>query len=108
MDKAIKETGARLDAELEAILRENDSVFETISNILDKSEDENHEAESAILDSAASSSCCPTRSNLKKTGQKSDRIFSVPTGQMAGAGEERESGHKNCGNQQTLYMRYQT
>ena len=61
--------------------------------MLDKSEDGAETAESAILDSAATSSCCPTRSNLKKTGRKSDRIFQVPTGQVAEAGEEREWPH---------------
>ena len=89
IDKGFEETGARLDAELKTILSYNDSVFEAILSILDKEEDEAGTAESAILDSAATPLYCSTRSNLKKTGRKSDRIFQVPTGQVAEAGEER-------------------
>ena len=93
IDKAFAETGAQMDAELKALLSDNDSVFETISNMLDKAEDGAETAESAILDSAATSLCCPARSNLKKTGRKSDRIFQVPIGQVAEVGEEREWPH---------------
>ena len=61
--------------------------------MLDKAEDGTNTAESAILDLAATSSCCPTRSNFKKTGRKSDRVFQLPTGQVAETGEEREWPH---------------
>ena len=49
--------------------------------------------ESAIIDSAASSSCCPTRAKIKSTGRRSTKAFAVPTGQIAVAGEERELPH---------------
>ena len=45
--------------------------------------------ESAILDSAASSSCCPTRAKLKPTGRKSTKAFAVPTGQVAEVDQHR-------------------
>ena len=62
--------------------------------MLDKAEEDGtNTAESTILDSAATSSCCPTRSNLKKTGHISDQVFQVPTGQVAETGEEREWPH---------------
>ena len=93
INKAFAETAARLDAELRNILSNNDSMFETISNMLDTAEEDAEAAETAILDSAATSSCCPTRSSLKKTGRQSDRLFQVPTGQVAEAGEEREWPH---------------
>ena len=49
--------------------------------------------ESAIVDSTATSSCCPSRAKLVRTGKQSNKIFEVPTGQVAVAGEERELPH---------------
>lgn len=72
IDKTFAEAGAWLDAELKAILSDNDRIFEIISNILDTAKESKKPAESTILDSAATSSCCPTRANLKKTGGKSN------------------------------------
>ena len=68
-------------------------MFETISNMLDKAEENAGAVETAILGSTAMPSCCPTRSSLKKTGYKSDWVFQVPTGQVVEAGEEREWPH---------------
>ena len=45
--------------------------------------------ESAIADSTATSSCCPTSAKLAKTGRRSAKSFMVPTSQVAKAGEER-------------------
>ena len=50
--------------------------------------------ESTIVDSAASSLCCQTKAKIKTTGRISSKLFSVPTGQVAKAGKERELPHK--------------
>ena len=49
--------------------------------------------ESAIIDSAATSSCCPSRAKLARTGRPSNKRFEVPTGQVAAAEEERRLPH---------------
>ena len=49
--------------------------------------------ESAIADSAATSSCCPSRAKLASTGRVFTKSVEVPTGQVAKAGEERMLPH---------------
>ena len=100
INKAFLETGARLDAELIAILSDNDSVFETVSNIPDKAEDGTNTAESVILCSAATPLCCSTRSKLKKTGGSltGSSKYQADTWQRQ---ERKEDGPVICGRQQT-------
>ena len=52
------------------------------------------ETATGILDTAATSSCCPEGAPLRKTGRKSTKTFQVATGQLAPATEEREL-HQN-------------
>ena len=47
-----------------------------------------------ILDTGATSSCCPEGAPLRKTGRPSTKTFQVATGQLAAATEEREF-HQN-------------
>ena len=71
---------------------ENESTNAVLDTLIDLSDHKINckpTKESAIADSAATSSCCPSRAKLVGTGRVSTKSFEVPTGQVAEAGEER-------------------
>ena len=68
-------------------------VLDTLINLSSHKIASTPTKESAIVDSAATSSCCPSRVKLAKTGRLSNKRFEVPTGQVAKAGEERVLSH---------------
>ena len=75
---------------------ENESANAVLDTLIDLSSHKiicKPTRESAIADSAATSSCCPSRAKLASTGRVSTKSFEVPTGQVAKAGEERMLPH---------------
>ena len=75
---------------------ENESANTVLDKLIDLSSHKitcKPTRESAIADSAATSSCCPNRAKLAKTGKVSTKSFEVPTGQVAKTDDERILPH---------------